>query len=138
MISKAFAVLSDAEQRAIYDSPLFQSYNNHGNDISPEDLYNAFFGQDGLGDPDFSSATFVGPGFTPHTYYSNRTKKERQQLPLYVQRWAILLQVMPLLLLFAYSLLSTLMQDTSLAAASITITATKPTDILHYGSILMQ
>ncbi|KAJ8662454.1 hypothetical protein O0I10_002149 [Lichtheimia ornata] len=149
LISRAFAVLSDAEQRAIYNacghyakhhnSPFFRS-DNHGSNISPEDLYNAFFGQDGsLDDPDFSSATFVGPGYTPHTYYSSHSNKHKQQQRLlYIQRWGILLQVMPLFILFAYSLLVTLMHDTNLAAASITITTTKSTDTLNFGSIIMQ
>ncbi|KAI7885218.1 DnaJ-domain-containing protein [Lichtheimia hyalospora FSU 10163] len=149
LISKAFTVLSDPEQRANYNacgheyakhtSPFFRSYKQ-GNDISPEDLYNAFFGQDGLDDPGFSSATFVGPGFTPHTYYSSHNNKGREQRPLHVQRWGILLQVMPLLILFAYSLLVTLIHDTtSLTAVSITITTTTTSsDKLHYGSIIMQ
>ncbi|ORY95801.1 hypothetical protein BCR43DRAFT_459713 [Syncephalastrum racemosum] len=148
LISKAFSVLSDPQKRAIHDAgggdpeqrgssqarsgfSGFQSYGNSpfggGDEISPEDLFNMFFGgSSAFGGPGFSSATFVGPGFAPHTYYrggAGRRAAQQQQQQFFRARqqqqqgahgnaWTILLQILPLLVLFGYSLLSGLFTDT--------------------------
>lgn len=147
VISKAFSVLSDPQKRAIHDAgggdpeqrgssqarsgfSGFQTYGGGsafgGDEISPEDLFNMFFGGGtGFGGPGFSSATFVGPGFAPHTYYrggAGRRAAQQQQQQFFRARqqqqqahgnaWTILVQVLPLLVLFVYSLLSGLFTDT--------------------------
>ncbi|CAO3637851.1 unnamed protein product [Cunninghamella echinulata] len=70
----------------------------------------------------FSSATFVGPGFRTHTFNPNTGRVHQQQHHRQQQQqqqaggssgWAILLQLLPLLVLFGYSVISGLMPDTS-------------------------
>ncbi|KAI8377913.1 DnaJ domain-containing protein, partial [Radiomyces spectabilis] len=145
LISKAFTVLSDPQKRAIHDAgggdpeqrghggagfPGFgHAYTSGahfgGEDISPEELFNLFFGGGGggFGGPGFSSATFVGPGFRTQTYYTNAGAGRRAQTPSFTSQtaasqsrssaWTILLQILPLLLLFSYSLLSGFFSDTT-------------------------
>ncbi|KAI7859627.1 hypothetical protein BDC45DRAFT_220286 [Circinella umbellata] len=140
LISKAFTVLSDPQKRSIHDAgggdpeqrgsggmgggAGFRGFHAAGpgfagDEISPEDLFNMFFGGGGGGGfgPGFSSATFVGPGFAPH-YYRNGAGRRAQQFQQQRQRqqngtagWTVLLQILPLLILFGYSLLSGLFTD---------------------------
>ncbi|KAI8085999.1 DnaJ domain-containing protein, partial [Halteromyces radiatus] len=148
LISKAFTVLSDPQKRVIHDAgggdpeqrgnagaagfSGFRSYQHPGfggEDISPEDLFNMFFGGGGGsgmmgggfngGFPGFSSATFVGPGFRTHTFHTGagagrrappQAQQQRQGEGSH-SRWAILLQLLPLLILFGYSVISGLMTD---------------------------
>ncbi|KAF7720983.1 hypothetical protein EC973_005645 [Apophysomyces ossiformis] len=141
LISKAFTVLSDPQKRAIHDAgggdpeqransgPAFSGFRTQpgfgGEDISPEDLFNMFFGGGGgFGGPGFSSATFVGPGFRTQTYYTGSGAGRRAH-PIFTQQrggggarqtsggWTILLQILPLLVLFGYSLLSGLFTDST-------------------------
>lgn len=155
VISKAFTVLSDPQKRAIHDAgggdpeqrgsgaSSFRSFNGRtfngaafaSEEISPEDLFNMFFGGGGFGGPAFSSATFMGPGFTPHTYYRTAGGAGRRAAHQHFQQqararqqsntagWSVLLQILPLLILFGYSLLSGLFTD-STPAYSI-----KPTSV---------
>ncbi|KAI9250992.1 hypothetical protein BDA99DRAFT_522372 [Phascolomyces articulosus] len=142
LISKAFTVLSDPQKRAIHDAGGgdpeqrgsggmgggaggFRGFHHAGqgfggDEISPEDLFNMFFGGGGGGafGPGFSSATFVGPGFAPHYYRSGagRRAQFQQQRAARQQNggtpgWTVLLQILPLLILFGYSLLSGLFTD---------------------------
>ncbi|KAI9495625.1 hypothetical protein BDB00DRAFT_812684 [Zychaea mexicana] len=142
LISKAFTVLSDPQKRAIHDAgggdpeqrgsggmggAGFRGFHTRqaggggfaGEEISPEDLFNMFFGGGGGGafGPGFSSATFVGPGFSPHYYRSGagrRTAAQQQRAGRQQQNtpgWTVLLQILPLLILFGYSLLSGLFTD---------------------------
>lgn len=158
MISKAFTVLSDPQKRVIHDAgggdpeqrgnaggggfSGFRTYQNPGfggEDVSPEDLFNMFFGAGaggspfggvgGGGFPGFSSATFVGPGFRTHTFHTGSTQtaagrrfsshqqqQQQQSAPRQQSnssRWAILLQLLPLLIFFGYSMISGLMTDTT-------------------------
>lgn len=139
MISKAFTVLSDPQKRAVHDAGggdpeqrgnggfsgfRTQTYgaSPFGDEISPEDLFNMFFGG-GMGGraytfggpTGFSSATFVGPGFRARTFNTagGPYQRARSQQPEQQQRtgWSIFLQLLPLLLLFGYTLFSGLFVD---------------------------
>lgn len=144
VISKAFTILSDPQKRAIHDAggsdpeqrgggghPGFsgfraQSYgaSPFGDEVSPEDLFNMFFGggqgvnmanmrQGGqtfsFGGNGFSSATFVGPGFRTRSF----GQQQQQQAQPQQQRTAmsLLLQILPLILLFGYTLFASLLTD---------------------------
>ncbi|KAI9321046.1 hypothetical protein BX666DRAFT_1913955 [Dichotomocladium elegans] len=141
LISKAFTVLSDPQKRAIHDAgggdpemrgsgggpgmgPGFQRFRTHQfggmqDDISPEELFNMFFGggMNGAFSPFGGGATFVGPGFTRQTYYrpgaGHRagTAAAGAGAQRHRTNWAILLQILPLLVLFGYSILSGLFTD---------------------------
>ncbi|KAI8343197.1 hypothetical protein BC941DRAFT_366908 [Chlamydoabsidia padenii] len=146
LISKAFTILSDPQKRVIHDAgggdpeqrgnagPGFSGFRTYqhpgfggggfgGEDVSPEDLFNMFFGQGGGGGvsgfPGFSSATFVGPGFRTHTFqtggrrFPTQQPQQQQQRQSNGSRWAILLQLLPLLIFFGYSMISGLMTDTT-------------------------
>lgn len=100
-----------------------------GDEISPEDLFNMFFGggqgvnmanmrQGGSftfsgGGPGFSSATFVGPGFRARSFNTAGGNNPYRQTQPQQQRsgWSILLQILPLILLFGYTLFSSLLTD---------------------------
>ncbi|KAI7865435.1 hypothetical protein BDF14DRAFT_1692592, partial [Spinellus fusiger] len=141
LISKAFTVLSDPQKKAIHDagggdpeqrasaspsgfSSGFGNARGFGEDISPEDLFNMFFGgnMSGFAGPGFSSATFVGPGFRTQAYHTggqgfqarHHFGQQRQQRAGQQQQgysWTVLLQMLPLLILFGYSILSGLFTD---------------------------
>ncbi|KAI7906842.1 uncharacterized protein BX663DRAFT_493972 [Cokeromyces recurvatus] len=154
LISKAFTVLSDPQKRAIHDAgggdpeqrggggggggfSGFSGYRAQnygaspfGEEISPEDLFNMFFGGGGInmanlhrqggggfsfgGPAGFSSATFVGPGFRARTFNRQRHYQHQQQHQQQQQQrsgWSIFLQILPLLLLFGYTLFSGLLTD---------------------------
>ncbi|KAG8854944.1 hypothetical protein FRB91_002922 [Serendipita sp. 411] len=103
MVSKAFQVLSDTSLRAAFDrdggdpesrfgsgmrptsgmrSP-FQSNGSFEGEISPEELFNMFFGGGGFGGPgmQFGGSPFGGPVFTasfgPGGFTSTRTRVRR-------------------------------------------------------------
>ncbi|CEP11149.1 hypothetical protein [Parasitella parasitica] len=99
-----------------------------GEEISPEDLFNMFFGGGGggginmanlhrqgggsfsFGGPaGFSSATFVGPGFRARTF--NTGQAQQQYQPQQRSGWSIFLQILPLILLFGYTMFSSLLTD---------------------------
>ncbi|RIB10670.1 DnaJ domain-containing protein [Gigaspora rosea] len=119
MVSKAFQILSDPQKRAIFDEhgadpdsrstgmpSGFRSFNNgfgngavYADDISPEEIFNMFFGGDG-----FHSATFVGPGFRARRFQPRRASpngegaREQHTSPL-----LSFFQLLPLILLFLFS-----------------------------------
>ncbi|KAI8639517.1 hypothetical protein BD408DRAFT_349749 [Parasitella parasitica] len=148
LISKAFTVLSDPQKRAIHDAgggdpeqrggggghPGFANFHSQGfgaspfgEEISPEDLFNMFFGGGGggvnmanlhrqgggsfsFGGPaGFSSATFVGPGFRARTFNTGQARQQYQ--PQQRSGWSIFLQILPLILLFGYTMFSGLLTD---------------------------
>ncbi|KAI9468233.1 MAG: hypothetical protein EXX96DRAFT_543900 [Benjaminiella poitrasii] len=146
LISKAFTVLSDPQKRAIHDAgggdpeqrgggghPGFSGYRAQsfgaspfGEEISPEDLFNMFFGGGGInmanlhrqsggfsfgGPAGFSSATFAGPGFRARTFNRQRQYQQHQQQQQQKSGWSIFLQILPLILLFGYTLFSGLLTD---------------------------
>jgi len=136
-VSKAFQVLSDPQKRAAYDSsggdpearfggqPSSASRAFAGNagfegEISPEDLFNMFFGGGvgrggGFGGPAFS-ASFGGPGnvftFGPNTFQTGgrarRHTRQRGNANADVEARSLLTQLLPLILLFAFTVLSQL------------------------------
>jgi DnaJ family protein B protein 12 len=136
VISKAFTVLSDPQKRAVHDAgggdpeqrgnAGFSGFRGQnfgaspfGEEISPEDLFNMFFGGGGMarggsfsfgGAPGFSSATFVGPGFRTHTFNTGRRAPPPSRQTTN-SGWSIFLQILPLILLFGYTLFSGLFVD---------------------------
>ncbi|KAI8968294.1 hypothetical protein BDF20DRAFT_172049 [Mycotypha africana] len=119
-----------------------QNASPFGEEISPEDLFNMFFnggfGGGGFqfataGSSPFSSATFMGPGFRTRTFTTNNMFNQQQQRERAANQrrtgsWSsILLQILPLLLLFGYTLLSSiLMDDTPLFSFQSTSVHTQP------------
>ncbi|CAG8485243.1 18778_t:CDS:2 [Dentiscutata erythropus] len=115
MVSKAFQILSDPQKRVIFDEngadpdsrssgmpSGFRSFNNgfgngavYAEDISPEEIFNMFFGGD---------ATFVGPGFSARRFQPRRQSpngegaREQRTSPL-----LSFFQLLPLILLFLFS-----------------------------------
>ncbi|KII87321.1 hypothetical protein PLICRDRAFT_55288 [Plicaturopsis crispa FD-325 SS-3] len=130
MVSKAFQVLSDPQKRAAFDqhgsdpesrssgmpsrSPGFATTSFGGGgggfdgEVSPEDLFNMFFGGGGMnggfggGGPVFT-ASFGPGGFRTTRVRPTQRAAERDATPR-----SMLVQLMPLILLFAFSLLSAL------------------------------
>ncbi|KAJ6518868.1 hypothetical protein C8R45DRAFT_1057638 [Mycena sanguinolenta] len=133
LVSKAFQVLSDPQKRASYDRSGsdpedrsagmrpsgFQSFNGGGGEgeLSPEDLFNMFFGGPGAGG--FGNNGFGGFGggpvftmnFGPGGFRTTRMggggQRQQQQGGNAEQR-STFMQLLPLILLFGFSLLSAL------------------------------
>ncbi|KAJ3511116.1 hypothetical protein NLJ89_g4283 [Agrocybe chaxingu] len=138
LVSKAFQVLSDPQKRAVYDSgsdpesrfsgmsssPF--SANSFGNgarfdgELSPEDLFNMFFGGGGSGGTPFGPGfaanfgggptvfTFGGNGFRTQTFTRRPGGGGGGGGNAEVEPRSLLVQLLPLLLLFAFSFLSSL------------------------------
>ncbi|OBZ73943.1 putative J domain-containing protein C17A3.05c [Grifola frondosa] len=111
LVSKAFQVLSDPQKRAAYDQHGSDPEDRFGGifegELSPEDLFNMFFGG-GMGGAAFGgqpmfTATF-GPGGFRTTRVRTNVRPERQE----TQSRSIFVQLLPLFLLFAFSLLNAL------------------------------
>ncbi|KAF9466104.1 DnaJ-domain-containing protein [Collybia nuda] len=133
LVSKAFQVLSDPQKRAAYDrsgsdpedrfggmssrtpgfatSP-FGGGGGFDGELSPEDLFNMFFGGGGGGGfstfgggPVFTT-TFGSGGFRTtrhtHTHHQHRQPNEN------TEPRSMLVQLLPLIILFGFSLLSAL------------------------------
>ncbi|KAI8909176.1 DnaJ domain-containing protein [Gorgonomyces haynaldii] len=111
-IGNAFAVLGDPDKRSGYDrfgvdsdrpqrDSQFQGFRGnpyHAQEVSPEDLFRMFMGEDF---PGFAG----GPGFAFHAGPGFRTRfqQHRQHQP---QQGSQLLQLLPIALLFLFSFLS--------------------------------
>ncbi|KAF9290147.1 hypothetical protein BGZ68_007850 [Mortierella alpina] len=142
IVSKAFTVLSDPQKRAIFDqhgpedgkssgvnydraSPAGHGFGGSsgmygsGEEISPEELFNMFFGGGNFGGS-FHSATFAGPGFGTRQFRT-RTQQTQRQHRQHAQQQAgggggnsglsSLVQILPLILLFIMSMTSSLFSD---------------------------
>ncbi|KAI6023879.1 hypothetical protein PISMIDRAFT_99853 [Pisolithus microcarpus 441] len=133
MVSKAFQVLSDPQKRAAFDqhgsdpesrfsgmssgrSPGFSPapFTSFEGEMSPEELFNMFFG--GGMNGGFGAGPFGGPVFTasfgPGGFSRTRVHVNRRAPPNAQgeqgQARPLFLQLLPLLLLFAFSILSAL------------------------------
>jgi len=137
LVSKAFQVLSDPQKRAVYDSGSdpedrfgrmgsrsssgfatspFGNGAGFDGELSPEDLFNMFFGGGGANafGPGFSNGFGGGPtvfsfssnGFRTQTF--TRGGGAAQGGGSTADSRSLLVQLLPLLLLFAFSLLSAL------------------------------
>ncbi|KAI8377914.1 uncharacterized protein BYT42DRAFT_572178 [Radiomyces spectabilis] len=134
LISKAFTVLSDPQKRAIHDagggdpeqrasgassfSRSYQQAGFAGEDISPEDLFNMFFG----GGPFGASPAFGGPRFRTHTFHMGGAGRRHpffaQQRAAPASQMSGWIQLLPLLVLFAYALISALLSPEQAAPYS--------------------
>jgi DnaJ homolog subfamily B member 12 len=129
MVSKAFQVLSDPQKRGIYDasgsdpedrtagrpsgfsSASFNGGPGFEGELSPEDLFNMFFGGGGNGfgggfggGPVFT--TTFGPGGFRTTRMGGAPRHQEQQANQAPR--SVFLQMLPLIILFAFSMLSAL------------------------------
>ncbi|PWN53843.1 DnaJ-domain-containing protein [Violaceomyces palustris] len=134
LVSKAFTILSDKDKRAAYDrfggdpdnrhssagaaasgagfggmrgAQQFRGGQMFGDEIDPQDLFNMFFGG-GMGNGELSGTTFTfgGPGVRTTYYRQPRPNMRGQQQNQSPQNANILLQLLPLLVLGLFSLLS--------------------------------
>ncbi|KAI5995543.1 hypothetical protein EDD15DRAFT_2254799 [Pisolithus albus] len=133
MVSKAFQVLSDPQKRAAFDqhgsdpesrfsgmssgsSPGFSPapFTSFEGEMSPEELFNMFFG--GGMNGGFGAGPFGGPVFTasfgPGGFSRTRVHVNRRAPPnaqgQQAQARPLFFQLLPLLLLFSFSILSAL------------------------------
>ncbi|KAN0059715.1 Chaperone protein dnaJ [Thecaphora frezii] len=135
-VSKAFTILSDKDKRAAYDrfgGDPDNRYSSAGaaasgagspfggagmrgtpfrggmyaDEIDPQDLFNMFFGG-GMGNAGFGGATFTfgGPGGRTQYYRQARPAGARTGQAQQPQNASILLQILPLLILGLFSLLT--------------------------------
>ncbi|KAF9926434.1 hypothetical protein BGZ67_008102 [Mortierella alpina] len=149
IVSKAFTVLSDPQKRAIFDqhgpedgkssgvnydraSPAGHGFggasgmNGFGDEISPEELFNMFFGGGNFGGS-FHSATFAGPGFGTRQFRTRTQQTQRQHRQHPQQQagggggnsgFSSLVQILPLILLFIMSMTSSLFSDSDSSTTS--------------------
>jgi len=135
MVSKAFQVLSDSQKRAIYDqhgsdpesrfggqssssgnSPGFAGGTSFGGgfegELSPEDLFNMFFGGGQMGGATFGGSFGGGPIFTTFGPGGFRTTRVRTggapQQQQNNQPRSMIMQLLPLFILFGFTLLNAL------------------------------
>ncbi|KAF8892251.1 hypothetical protein BD779DRAFT_1511847 [Infundibulicybe gibba] len=131
LVSKAFQVLSDPQKRTVYDQSGSDPEDRYGGmpsrssgfpassfnggfdgELSPEDLFNMFFG--GGGGSPFGNGFGGGPVFTttfgPGGFRTTRMggQGRQQQANGTAEPRSVLIQLLPLLLLFGFSLLSAL------------------------------
>jgi len=129
MVSKAFQVLSDPQKRAIFDrsggdpESRFSGISSSGpssgfatspfggatfeGELSPEDLFNMFFGGGatfGSG-PVFATSFGPGGGFRTTRVHTSRGRPQEQQQEPATPR-SLFIQLLPLLFLFGFPLLS--------------------------------
>ncbi|KAG8935981.1 hypothetical protein FRC02_005177 [Tulasnella sp. 418] len=131
LVSKAFQVLSDTQMRAAYDSnpgrdpesrgggpsmaEMFGRRQGQGGfqaEMSPEDLFNAFFGGgfDGFG-PGATTFTFGPGGFTTFRAgpgFRTRQHAARQNAPAPQGARGLIMQLLPIIILLAFSFLGSL------------------------------
>ncbi|ORZ27753.1 hypothetical protein BCR41DRAFT_331442 [Lobosporangium transversale] len=158
IVSKAFTVLSDPQKRAIFDqhgpesgrssgvnydraSPMGQGFNGmngFGEEISPEELFNMFFGGGSFGGS-FHSATFAGPGFGPRPFrpYTQQTQRQPQQQAQgagATSGFSSLIQILPLILLFIISLTSNFFSDSDSSSSRDSSPAASDFSLGAHGS----
>lgn len=128
-VGLAYATLSDGQKRAIYDRYGEEDPDNrggggarragnahfHGQEVSPEDIFNMFFGggmpggAGGFGGPGVRVySTGFGPGFAfggMHPNMARQQQRQRQQQPQEQETgfWNQLIQFLPLLMILMLS-----------------------------------
>ncbi|KAJ8403663.1 hypothetical protein AAFF_G00349890 [Aldrovandia affinis] len=123
-IGNAYAVLSNPEKRKQYDltggeDPVSQGHGHGGfnyhrgfeADITPEDLFNMFFGG---GFPSTAAHTYTNGRARYNQQHANQTRRERHE-----EReggFSMFIQLMPILVLILVSILSHLMVSTPTAS----------------------
>lgn len=147
LVSKAFQILSDPSKRAAFDrhggDPEQRGHASnapagfgmaraggdfYGDEVSPEDLFNAFFGSGGFGHttfggPGFGGINFGGPGFRVHTFGNNPRHRHRRhnnaQNADDGNRVSPLLQLLPLIIIFILSFASSYLPGSSSSGSSL-------------------
>ncbi|KAF9347054.1 hypothetical protein BGX34_003441 [Mortierella sp. NVP85] len=167
IVSKAFTVLSDPQKRAIFDqhgpddgkstgvnydraSPMGHGFGggrgmNGYEEVSPEELFNMFFGGGSFGGS-FHSATFAGPGFgRPHfrarTHTQHQQRRQQRQYPQQqagegggVSGLSSLIQILPLILLFIMSMTSNFFSDSDSSSSGNVHPAASDFSLGKHGS----
>jgi len=130
MVSKAFQVLSDPQKRAAFDrsgsdpesrfsgmssasrGPPGFATNGFGggggfeSELSPEDLFNMFFGG-GMGGGSFGGGPVFTASFGPGGFRTTRVRTNvHQERAQPAENRSIFMQLLPLILLFAFSLIN--------------------------------
>ncbi|KAL8643351.1 MAG: hypothetical protein Q9228_000073 [Teloschistes exilis] len=168
MVSRAFQVLSDADKKQKYDrfggdpdnrfgsgsapsaSPFSGFARSPGggrgpmfeDEISPEELFNRFFGGGGMGGGGFDTGPqFVfnlggGPGFRVHQFGGGRPRRrpreangDSSQAPQGTM--AVLSNLLPLLILFVLPLLSSMFSSSTPSGPSFRFDSPEPPFILR-------
>ncbi|KAK5021560.1 Chaperone protein dnaJ [Exophiala sideris] len=168
MVSRAFQILSDAEKKSRYDqfggdpdnrfsssgaagagaSPFSGFARSAGSgrgpfyedEISPEELFNRFFGGGGMpfGGGGFGGPQFVfnmggGPGFTVHRMGGNTPRRRPRDANAEPPPSGLsaLTQLLPLLLLFILPLLSSFFSGSTDSAPQVRFDSPVPPHTLH-------
>ncbi|EXJ85295.1 hypothetical protein A1O3_05970 [Capronia epimyces CBS 606.96] len=167
MVSRAFQILSDADKKSRYDqfggdpdsrfssssapqaSPFsgFARSSGRGpmyeDEISPEELFNRFFGGGmgqgfnfgggGFGGPQFVFNMGGGPGFTVHRMGGATPRRRPRDASAETSSGGLsaLIQLLPLLLLFVLPLLSSLFSGTSNPGPQVRYDAPAPPHTMH-------
>ncbi|KAI4117571.1 MAG: hypothetical protein LQ345_002225 [Seirophora villosa] len=171
LVSRAFQVLSDAEKKQKYDryggdpdnrfspssassaSPFSGFARSPGggrgpifeDEISPEELFNRFFGGGGMGGGPFggfdTGPQFVfnlggGPGFRVHQFGGGRPRRRPQEANGSSERapqsaMSVLSNLLPLLILFVLPLLSSIFSSSSPSGPSIRFDTPEPPYTMH-------
>jgi DnaJ homolog subfamily B member 12 len=139
VVSRAFQVLSDPDKRAAFDrhgedpdsrtagmgaspfsngfSGMRTSYGGGGfaEEVSPEDLFNMFFGGGGFAGGGFNAgpfgAQFGGPGIRVHRYGGAQPRRQQRQQP--AENSSVFYQIIPILILLAVTILPALFSGSS-------------------------
>ncbi|EEB06122.1 hypothetical protein SJAG_01160 [Schizosaccharomyces japonicus yFS275] len=131
-VSKAFQILSDANLRADYDrtgrDPESRSYPSASSgfsasqaragpgmyaEMSPEDLFNAFFGNSMFSDsgPFFSFGSMGGPRVRMHRFGGGRPAGARRAQPGQQERGSSFVQVLVIAIMIIFAIVTNLLRD---------------------------
>ncbi|KAL9605007.1 MAG: hypothetical protein Q9219_000195 [cf. Caloplaca sp. 3 TL-2023] len=178
LVSRAFQVLSDPEKKQRYDrfggdpdnrfgsgsassaSPFSGFARSPGggrgpmfeDEISPEELFNRFFGGGGMGGGPFggfdTGPQFVfnlggGPGFRVHQFGGNRPRRRPREAngnsgEAPQSALSVLTNLLPLLILFVLPLLSSIFSSTTPSGPSIRFDAPTPPYTMHRTTSRLQ